>query len=38
VTGVLLATTSRWGKNELVAKPSIHGKPIALFRLRRQAL
>ncbi|WP_439444469.1 hypothetical protein ABWU93_11495 [Xanthomonas translucens pv. translucens] len=38
VTGVLLASTARWGETRLAARPTAHGKPLQLVRLSRQAL
>lgn len=38
VTGVLLATTLRWGDQPLKDKPAFRGKPFAMVRLRRQSL
>jgi hypothetical protein len=38
VTGVLLATTLRWGDQPLKNKATLRGKPFAMVRLRRQSL
>lgn len=38
VRGVLLASTERWGGDQLVARPAWQGKPFNMIRLKRQAL
>ncbi|MFC6838594.1 hypothetical protein [Xanthomonas theicola] len=38
VTGVLLASTERWGDTSLRERPAWNGKPFQLVRLSRQAL